>query len=104
MSGAYVVGINAIVIVCLGVFFAGDPRGYREGVLDLVPLGARARVREVMDEMGQMLRSWLLGQLVRSAWSRPSSGVALHLLGVPARALARRCRPAWRTSFPISGR
>ena len=67
VSGAYVFGITTIVIVCLGLFFAGQPVAYREGVLILVPQDARPRMREVMNEMGQTLRSWLLGQLVRSA-------------------------------------
>ena len=31
VSGAYAVVINTIVIVCLGLFFAGKPGGYREG-------------------------------------------------------------------------
>ena len=79
------------------------PSGYREGVLILVPLGARARVREVMNEMGQVLRSWLLGQLVRSAVVAVVLAVTLHLLGLPG-ALCSGCRPARRTSFPISGR
>ena len=83
VSGAYAVGINTIVIVCLGVFFAGAPEAYREGLLILVPLGARARVREVMNEMGQVLRSWLLGQLVRSAVVAIVLAVILHLLGLP---------------------
>jgi len=83
VSGAYAVGINTIVIVCLGLFFAGHPSGYREGVLILVPIAARARVREVMDEMGQVLRSWLLGQLVRSAIVAVVLAVTLHLLGLP---------------------
>ena len=83
VSGAYAVGINTIVIVCLGLFFAGAPSAYREGVLILVPLGARARVREVMNEMGQVLRSWLLGQLVRSAVVAVVLAVTLHLLGLP---------------------
>ena len=83
VSGAYAIGINTIVIVCLGVFFAGHPSGYREGLLILVPLRARARVREVMNEMGQMLRSWLLGQLVRSAVVAAVLTIALHLLGLP---------------------
>ena len=83
VSGAYAVGINTIVIVCLGVFFAGAPEAYREGLLILVPLGARARVREVMNEMGQVLRSWLLGQLVRSAVVAVVLAVTLHLLGLP---------------------
>jgi predicted PurR-regulated permease PerM len=83
VSGAYAVGINTIVIVCLGLFFAGAPSAYREGVLILVPIAARARVREVMDEMGQVLRSWLLGQLVRSAVVAVVLAVTLQLLGLP---------------------
>jgi predicted PurR-regulated permease PerM len=83
VSGAYAVGINTIVIACLGLFFAGAPSAYREGVLILVPIAARARVREVMDEMGQVLRSWLLGQLVRSAIVAVVLAVTLHLLGLP---------------------
>ena len=83
VSGAYAVGINTIVIVCLGLFFAGAPSAYREGVLILVPIAARARVREVMDEMGQVLRSWLLGQLVRSAIVAVVLAVTLQLLGLP---------------------
>jgi predicted PurR-regulated permease PerM len=83
VSGAYAVGINTIVIVCLGLFFAGAPSAYREGMLILVPLGARARVREVMNEMGQVLRSWLLGQLVRSAVVAVVLTVILYLLGLP---------------------
>jgi len=66
VSGAYVVGMNALIIVCLGLFFAAHPVAYREGVLRLLPITARDRVREVMDEMGRMLRSWLLSQLARS--------------------------------------
>jgi predicted PurR-regulated permease PerM len=83
VTGAYAVVINTLVIVCLGLFFAGAPGAYREGLLVLVPLGARARVREVMDEMGQMLRSWLLGQLVRSAVVAVILTATLYLLGLP---------------------
>ena len=83
VSGAYVVGMNAIVIVCLGVFFAAHPAGYRDGVLRLVPLGARGRVRDVMDETGRMLRYWLLGQLARSVVVAIVLWLALLMLGVP---------------------
>jgi predicted PurR-regulated permease PerM len=83
VSGAYVVAMNAIVIVCLGLFLAAHPRSYREGVLRLLPLGARPRVRDVMDEMGGMLRSWLLGQLVRSGVVAAILWLVLQFLGVP---------------------
>lgn len=87
VSGAYAVAINTIVILCLGLFFAGDPAGYRDGALKLVPLGARVRVRSVLDEMGQVLRSWLLGQLLRGLVVAVLLAVGLSLLGVPGAGL-----------------
>ena len=83
VSGAYAVIINTIVIACLGLFFAGAPGAYREGALILVPRAARPRVRAVMNEMGRMLRSWLLGQLVRSAVVAVVLAVTLQFLGLP---------------------
>jgi predicted PurR-regulated permease PerM len=82
VSGAYGVVMNTVVVVCLGLFFAGQPAAYREGVLMLLPGSARARVRMVLNEMGQALRSWLLGQLVRSAAVALLLGLAFQLLGV----------------------
>jgi predicted PurR-regulated permease PerM len=83
VSGAYVVGMNAIIIVCLGLFFAAHPVAYREGVLRLLPLARRERVREVMDEMGRMLRSWLLSQLFRSIVVALVLWLTLQVLGIP---------------------
>jgi predicted PurR-regulated permease PerM len=87
VSGAYVFAITTIVIVCLGLFFAGQPTAYREGALIFAPQGARPRLREVMNEMGQVLRSWLLGQLVRSAIVAVVLAATLYSLGVPGAGL-----------------
>jgi predicted PurR-regulated permease PerM len=87
VSGAYAFAITTIVIVCLGLFFAGQPASYRDGALSLVPLRVRPRMREVMNEMGQVLRSWLLGQLVRSAVVAGVLAATLHALGVPGAGL-----------------
>ena len=87
VSGAYVFGITTIVIVCLGLFFAGQPASYRDGVLSFAPRGARPRMREVMNEMGEVLRSWLLGQLVRSAIVAMALAATLYSLGVPGAGL-----------------
>jgi predicted PurR-regulated permease PerM len=87
VSGAYVFGITTIVIVCLGLFFAGQPAAYRDGALVFVPRSVRPRMREVMNEMGQVLRSWLLGQLVRSAIVAMVLAATLQALGVPGAGL-----------------
>jgi len=75
--------MNAIIIVCLGLFFGSQPVAYREGVLRLVPPRARDRVRDVMDEMGRMLRGWLLSQLARSIVVALVLWLTLQVLGVP---------------------
>src|SRR5262245_21309723 len=87
VTGAYVVIINTIVVVCLGLFFAGHPAAYREGALVLMPIAARPRIRSVMDEMGRTMRYWLMGQLLRSAVVAIVLAVAFHLLGVPGATL-----------------
>jgi len=83
VSGAYVVVMNTIVVVCLGLFFAGHPAAYREGTLILMPDAVRPRVRLVMDEMGQVMRNWLLGQLLRIVIVAIVVAIAFDLLGVP---------------------
>jgi predicted PurR-regulated permease PerM len=83
VSGAYVVMINTIVVVCLGLFFASQPAAYREGALILMPLAVRPRVRMVMNEMGQVMRSWLMGQLLRIVIVAIVVTIAFQLLGVP---------------------
>jgi predicted PurR-regulated permease PerM len=87
VSGVYVVGMNTVVVVCLGLFFASQPAAYREGALILVPPSARARVRSVMNEMGQAMRGWLLGQLLRIAIVTVVLTIAFKLLGVPGAGL-----------------
>lgn len=87
VTGVYALVMNTIVVVCLGLFFAGQPAAYREGVLLFVPIARRPRVRTVMDEMGKVLRNWLLGQLLRSTVVTVLLTVSFYLLGIPGAAL-----------------
>jgi predicted PurR-regulated permease PerM len=61
---AAVLGVlgDALVIIFLGLFLAVQPAVYRDAVLLLIPPRRRARYREVLDESGDTLRNWLLGQ------------------------------------------
>ena len=87
VTGVYVVVMNTIVVVCLGLFFAGQPAAYRDGALLLMPAAARPRARAVMNEMGRMLRNWLLGQLLRSTVVAVLLTLSFHLLGMPGAVL-----------------
>jgi predicted PurR-regulated permease PerM len=74
---------NTLVILFLGLLFSFDPRAYREGFLLLVKPSSRGRVRAVLDEMGSVLRLWLVGQLIRIVLMAACVWLALYLLGLP---------------------
>lgn len=74
---------NTVVILFLGLLFAFDPRVYRDGIVLFVKPPYRARAREVLDEMGSVLRFWFVGQVVRIALMAASVWLALYLLGLP---------------------
>jgi predicted PurR-regulated permease PerM len=74
---------NTLVIMFLGLLFSFDPKTYRDGVLLLVKPSSRDRVRAVMDEMGGVLRAWLVGQLIRIVLMTACVWLALYLLGLP---------------------
>lgn len=74
---------NTVVIVFLGILFAFDPQVYREGIVLLVRLPYRDRMRDVLDEMGRVLRLWFVGQVVRILLMTVAAWVTLYLVGLP---------------------
>ena len=74
---------NTLVILFLGLLFSFDPQAYRDGFLLLVKPSLRGRVRAVLDEMGSVLRLWLVGQLIRIVLMAACVWLALYLLGLP---------------------
>jgi predicted PurR-regulated permease PerM len=74
---------NTLVVMFLGLLFSFDPGAYRDGVVLLVRPSSRQRVAAVLDEMGGVLRSWLVGQLFRIVLMALCVWFALYLLEVP---------------------
>lgn len=83
LGGASTVLTGALVIVFLGILFAFDPTGHRESLVMLASPSYRARMRAVMDEMGNILRFWFVGQLIRIVLMTLCVWVALYLIGLP---------------------
>ena len=74
---------NTLVVLFLGLLFSFHPSAYRDGVVLLVRPSSRQRVAGVLDEMGDVLRSWLVGQLIRIVLMGVCVWLALYLLGIP---------------------
>jgi predicted PurR-regulated permease PerM len=81
---AFVVGAlgDAVVIAFLGIFFAAQPRASRDALLLLVPPPRRGHVGTVLDEAGETLRHWLLGQSLTMSAIFLFTWLGLTLVGV----------------------
>jgi len=83
-AGLTLHGLGGLIFaLVIGIFFAVQPSLYRNGFLSLFPRARRARMGEVLDELGFTLWWWLMGQLATMASVGILVGVGLTLLGVP---------------------
>lgn len=72
-----------LVVLFLGIYLAATPSVYVDGVIGLFPHTYRARLHEVMDATGEVLRRWLLTRMVEMVVVGGLTGLGLWLLGVP---------------------
>lgn len=75
--------VFAVGVLFIGLFIALDPRLYTEGLVGLMPPGARDRAREILAEMGHMLRWFLVARAISMIFVGTATAIALSVLGVP---------------------
>ena len=71
------------VICVIGLFLAADPATYRDGIVALIAPPGQERTREVLNQLSQTLRTWMLAQLLSMAVIGLLTTLGLWLLGVP---------------------
>jgi predicted PurR-regulated permease PerM len=74
---------GTLVALFIGIYLAAQPRLYQRGVMHLLPRKGRPRAYEVMDEIGSVLRWWLVGRLITMSAVGTAAGLGLWWLGVP---------------------
>ncbi|MCA1858083.1 AI-2E family transporter [Massilia oculi] len=74
---------NIVIILFVGIYFAASPHTYTAGAIRLVPKARRSRAREVQQELGNTLASWLLGKSASMLIVGVATSIGLSLLGVP---------------------
>jgi len=78
--------LNTVLLVVGAMFFAIEPRRYRDGLLLLLPKDKRGAFGDAFDDLGHNLRLWLRAQIVLMLLMGTSIGVGLWLSGVPSAA------------------
>lgn len=76
-------GSTLVILIATALFFAISPGLYRDGLVRLLPLEWRPRGRDVLDEMGEGLQLWFMGQFADMVVVAVLTGIGLFALGVP---------------------
>ncbi|MGH7056943.1 MAG: AI-2E family transporter [Acetobacteraceae bacterium] len=85
MVASSFIGLLAAILVILatGVYLAIAPDTYVNGISHLTPLWYQERTRQIMHEMGDAVRGWMLGQLIDMVIVGVIVGVGLWAIGTP---------------------
>ena len=76
------IGSSLVILIATALFFAASPGLYRDGLVHLLPVPWRPRGREVLDDMGEALQLWFIGQFIDMAVVTVLTGIGLYILGI----------------------
>jgi predicted PurR-regulated permease PerM len=74
---------NFFITILLAIYLASEPKTYIYGFTKLFPVGNRPRVEEVIDEIGETLRWWLIGKIASMIIIGLLTWIGLSIIGVP---------------------
>ncbi len=75
--------IHAFSVLVMGIYLSARPGMYREGLIALAPPVHRELVRDILDDLGHTLRSWIVGQLLAMFILGLLTWIGLVILRVP---------------------
>ncbi len=75
--------INVFAVIIMSIYLALYPGLYREWLIALFHPLHRDLVRDVLHDLGDTLRHWIVGQLLAMTILAALTAVGLYLLGVP---------------------
>ena len=75
--------IHFISVLVMGIYFTLRPGMYREGLIVLFPPLHRELVRDIVAELGTVLRAWIGGQILAMIVLGVLTWIGLELLRVP---------------------
>ena len=74
---------NFFIMLLLAIYLAAEPRTYVNGFAKLFPVEKRPRVCEVLTEIGDTLRWWLIGKFASMLFIGILTWIGLSIIGVP---------------------
>ena len=74
---------NFFITILLAIYLAAEPKTYVHGFTKLFPIEKRSRVLEILHEIGETLRWWLIGKIGSMLVIGILTWIGLSIIGVP---------------------
>ncbi|MBC7628646.1 AI-2E family transporter [Ferruginibacter sp.] len=74
---------DVYIILLLGMFFIASPFTYKKGIVHLLPPKAKDQGAELLDEIHNVLKNWIKGQLFGFLFIAVLTGLGLWAIGMP---------------------
>ncbi len=82
-SSSFGILSDIYIILLLGMFFIASPFTYKKGIVHLLPPGAKDKGAELLDEIHNVLKNWIKGQLFGFMFIAVLTGLGLWVIGMP---------------------
>jgi predicted PurR-regulated permease PerM len=74
---------NFFIVMFLGLSFAAQPSIYRRGLVRMMPRQARKAADEIIVDISDLLKRWLLAQTITMAAVFTVTAIGLSIIGIP---------------------
>ena len=74
---------DVYIILLLDMFFVANPFTYKKGIVHLLPPKAKDQGAELLDEIHNVLKNWIKGQLFGFLFIAVLTGLGLWAIGMP---------------------
>jgi len=82
-SSAFGILSDVYIILLLGIFFTASPSTYKKGIVLLLPVKAKEKGDQLLNEIYGLLKNWIKGQLFGFLFIAVLTGLGLWILGMP---------------------
>ncbi|QJD95418.1 AI-2E family transporter [Mucilaginibacter robiniae] len=82
-SSSFGILSDLYLIVLITMFFVASPVMYKRGIVHLLPENAKDKGDELLDQLGDVLKKWIKGQIIGFFFIAVFTGLGLWALGLP---------------------
>lgn len=82
-SSSFGIVSDLYIVILLGLFFTASPSVYKKGIIHLLPSAAKDKGDALINDIGDVLKKWLKGQIFGFFFITVLSGIGLWIIGMP---------------------